>query len=63
MMEGRFEVGDRVQGKGTGIGVVIGKQQSKQARLVGATAWIYQVNGPGFNIDQWYAESSLVMAN
>ena len=62
-MESRFDVGDQVRGKNTGIGVVVGKKQSAQARIIGQDAWLYQVQGPGFNIDRWYDESSLTFAN
>lgn len=62
-MEGRFQIGDLVRSKGTGTGTVVNKTQSEKARMVGQDAWIYKVKGGGFNPDEWYSESSLVLAD
>jgi len=60
-LEGRFQIGDNVRSKGTGTGTITNKAGSEKARLVGKEAWIYKVRGGGFNPDDWYSESSLVL--
>lgn len=59
-MESRFDVGDQVTNKSGAVGVIVDKRISEAARLVGETKYRYQVKGPGFDPDQWYAETSLM---
>lgn len=59
--QGRFDVGDEVTAPGKGVGIIKNKKIADGPRLVGSIEYIYQIQGGGFDPDEWYSESTLML--